>query len=37
MKVSYAAIGVKDLSESVRFYNEVLGLQEIRRFGPTSE
>ncbi|MBP7868467.1 MAG: VOC family protein [Firmicutes bacterium] len=34
MKVSYAAIAVKDLAESVRFYTEVLGLREVRRFQP---
>ncbi|RLG30589.1 VOC family protein [Methanosarcinales archaeon] len=34
MKVSYAAITVKDLEESVKFYTEILGLKEVRRFSP---
>ena len=34
MKVNYVAIAVKDMEESVRFYSDVLGLQEVRRFEP---
>ena len=34
MKVKNAVIAVDDLDESARFYTEVLGLVETRRFSP---
>jgi lactoylglutathione lyase len=34
MKVKNAVIAVDDLDESARFYTEVLGMVEIRRFSP---
>lgn len=34
MKLSHAAIAVKNMEESVKFYTQVLGLKEVRRFTP---
>lgn len=39
MKFAHATIMVKDLEESLKFYQEVVGLEIVRRFpsGPNSE
>ncbi|MCQ4635743.1 VOC family protein [Anaerovorax odorimutans] len=39
MKFTFATIHVKDLEESIRFYEEVIGMEVARRFpaGPNAE
>ncbi len=34
MKVKNAVVAVVDLDESAKFYNEILGMDETRRFSP---
>ena len=34
MMVKNVAIAVKDMEESTKFYTEILGMEEVRRFSP---
>ena len=34
MKVKNSAVAVENLEESVRFYTDILGMEEVRRFSP---
>ncbi|MGV8144054.1 MAG: VOC family protein [Methanothermobacter sp.] len=34
MRIKNSVIGVRDLEESAKFYTDVLGMDEVRRFSP---